>query len=479
MASSLCAVDEAWAIGKGKGKGLARANQPAPQQSSDRSDARPASRSGTPESRLAGAPQRGDVGNTHERNGGRAAYDAPARERDYRQPIYSEPVRREHRGPVAAGRQPTTSGTTGGPGYRPIRRPASQPPVAHQAVSTPAGHGEPPGQAGRETKKADRPPNPADERRRAAKPAGSNGQPARSEPARYGTTNPPGHEAGTPPGQAKKAGSQESSEPPGQAKKTQQHEPPGQVKKESQQPSGPPGQVKHQDPRPAGYGGRSSSNNERAVGKPAVESMDSQATGPRSSHGASREARSPEVLAPGGERRFGGAPRAARTGTGRADQTVVSAAERTVPPSAGPGVQADKEGEEPGTKNVPLPGYFAERAGTVLEPLRGTAAAMLGWTEQAASSVVERAVELLENILPQGGYGKHGPPDRAPPLPPGTGSSSGSVFSSGAGVGESGSGPLLAVLSLLIILARGGRFWPPYELPRPRLIPRLVSERPG
>ena len=113
----------------------------------------------------------------------------------------------------------------------------------------------------------------------------------------------------------------------------------------------------------------------------------------------------------------------------------------------------------------------------MLEPLRGAVAAMLGWTGRVTSSVLERTIRLVKSVIPQKGYGKHGPAERAPPLPPGIGSSGSAL--SGAGFNASGSGPLLAVLLLLIILACGGRFWPPYELPRPRLIPRRVSERPG
>ena len=206
-----------------------------------------------------------------------------------------------------------------------------------------------------------------------------------------------------------------------------------------------------------------------------------------SSYGASREARRPEAFAPASGHRYGvpttlEAPRVAKAEiglpAGKPVRTVVAAADQTdASRSAGSDVFADETGEGSGTRKDPLPRYVVERSGTVLEPLRDAAAAMLGWTGRVTSSVLQRTVELLENILPQGGYGKQGPPERAPPLPPGTGSP-GSAFS-GAGIGEVGSGQLFAVLSLLIILARGGRFWPPYELPRPRLVVRLVSERPG
>lgn len=245
------------------------------------------------------------------------------------------------------------------------------------------------------------------------------------------------------------------------------------------QPVVPPGQAKHRDPSPAGYG-RGAPFEDRGAAGPAPAGP--QATGPHPAYGASREVRPSGVNASDHRHRFGGstleAPRAAEVGAGRpterVDRTVVSAVDRNdVARAVGPGGLPEETSE----RDAPVAGYFAERTGKVLEPLRGTAVALLGWTEQVTGSVVKRTAQLLENVLPRGGHGKHGPLERAPPLPPGSGSS-GSAFS-GAGAGEGGAGPLLAVLSLLIILASAGRFWPPYEQAKPRLIPRPVSERPG
>ena len=431
--SSLCVIDEARATGKGKG--LDQANPPAQQQTAGGSDARPVDRAGSPKSRPSAA-RSSDGGSGAVPPRERGDRSTAPREGTDRQPAYGKSARRG-RSDSVADRRPATSRTAGGRADRPVE----QPPAAHRG----GGYSEPPGQARRGAGKAGKPTVPTKERHSEEKPAASNGRSDRSAPA--------GKVATEPPGQTKKA--------------------------EGQQPAAPPEQVEPQVPTPGGDpGGGVSPEDGGAITRSAP--ADRQAIEePRSSYGASPDARPSGVRAQGDERRFGGstleAPLVAEAGTERTpgivDRTVVSAAERDdVPRGAG-------LPEENGEENAPVSGYFSEPAGTVLEPLRSSAAALLGWTERVTASVFERTVGLLESVYTPVGHQKQAPPERAPPLPPGSGSS-GSAFS-GTGFGQSGIGLLLVLLSLLIMLTHGGRFWPPYKLLGPRQITRPVSERPG
>lgn len=90
--------------------------------------------------------------------------------------------------------------------------------------------------------------------------------------------------------------------------------------------------------------------------------------------------------------------------------------------------------------------------------------------------VVERVAGFIAGVRPSGGAGERGPP-QGPPSP--ASNLPGNALS-GAGSPGGGFEPLPAVLALILVAAvLRGRFWPTYEHARPKLVPRLIPERPG
>jgi len=158
----------------------------------------------------------------------------------------------------------------------------------------------------------------------------------------------------------------------------------------------------------------------------------------------------------------------------RASQRVVPSVERSTQSS----VPVGGTGSRSETAASAIQQLLAKRAGFAFERLWGAVGSLLGVVERTTSNVLEPITDLLAGVRSASVPVERGPPAEVPPLSSGTGLPASDPLSAGSSGG--GFGPLLAVLSLLMIaVARRGRFWDLYEFLKPGLVPQLTPERPG
>ena len=465
LGASLFAAGEADAQGRGNGHdspnkaahepgGAPRSDRPAErsshQPSDRRSDSRPAGHS----------PSHSRPENDPARGGGRGSHQRAARDPEHRthgQPSNNRQPARErpsHRAPVD--REPAHGRSARGQDSGSAHRPDNSGPTARQAGWGQAKHDEftrPQGAAA--------PPEHAKRHERAEAP----GQVRHDGPAAPENRKP--------------------AEPPGRAKHYEAGKTTGPVKRQEAAEPGaaPPGQVKLQEPRqPAGY---------RVTAPPAKEKVGSGvATGRagRPEHQVRRVGgRQPSSLPVGGlDPEFSGRAGEEFSGhagpleppvAGNARRHAVQSVRRSAP-STLQGGSEDRSGHSLEVAVGAVQGDFAKRASLAFERLWGAAGSMLERVGKTADGILETVTSFLSGARPAGDLGSRGPPVGLPPTSSGTGSLIGN-FLSVAGSSGGGFGPLLAVLALLAIIARMGRFWVLYEISKPQLVPRLIHERPG
>lgn len=504
LGSFFIVAEEAEAKGQGRGpadktvheQGNARpAAQPAghPQPGS-RSSQRPSDRQHA--SRPAGQkanrtePARGgrapyQTASAPDRRGSSGAHRPSARDPEHRAPANGEPVRHE-----SAHRQPAAQ--------EPVRHGAADPPgrAKNHEVATPSGRGTEHHKTAEPVNRKPAEPPGQVKHREAGKPIGQEAHQKPAEPVGHRAAGPPGwtehHEATKPAGrkmghhETAETASHKPAEPPGQAKHHGAEKSPGQPEHhETAKPAEPPGQAKrHEAPAPPGQVSHEESpqlEKHRVAGPAEQEGIGSvESTEPAEGRAGDR---SDLGLSRHGEAELSGRTDPLRPAADeRASQRVVPSVERSSQPPHSV-VPVGGTGSRSETATSAIQQALAKRASFAFEPLWGTVGSLLGVLVRTTSDILEPIANLLAGVRPAGDFGGRGPPTEAPPLslpplPSGTGLLASNSLS-GAGSSGGGFGPLLAVLTLLMIaVARRGRFWVHYELPKPGLVPRLM-QRPG
>lgn len=160
---------------------------------------------------------------------------------------------------------------------------------------------------------------------------------------------------------------------------------------------------------------------------------------------------------------------------------AVPSVERSSSSTTLPRIPEDEAGSRLllGAAVIDIKEAFAKRASLMLEGLWGVMGSALQQIGVTARGILEPIASIFAGgARPAGDLGGRAPPVELPPISSGTGLLAGNSLSA-AGSSGSGFGPLLAVLTLLALAACKGRFWDPYAIPKPGLVPRLTPERPG
>jgi hypothetical protein len=370
-------------------------------------------------------------------------------------------------------------------------------------------------------------PGQAAPHRRAMNPPGWEKRPETDKatspqsPTKHEDFTPPGrkkHEGFTPPGQAKhqeSVGPAKPAEPPRRVKHQEagkttgpvehpqapehpaKHEgfaPPERAKhQESREPGVmPPWQLSHQDPpKPAERTGVAGPAKQKKAGSSVITEVPEVHAGRQisTSQQASRPVGGSVIRlsrSEGNELSEHNGPIGSAVERNARRRTVTSV-QRSSPERSSPSTLPRAPENETGSRLlgaavVAIQETFAKRAGLELEGLWGAVGPALEQVGVTTRDTVESAARVFAGARPAGDLGGRGPPPAGlqglPPISSGTGLLAGNSLSE-AGSSGGGFGPLLAVLALLAVAACKGRFWDPYEIPKPGLVPRLTSERPG